>query len=397
MLRLAVAVSGGADSTALQVEAARRFPPEQVIVLSVDHGTRAAAADERAHGAAIAARFGFAFQELGIQPARPNQAAWREARLKALLGYCDTHGIGTLWLGQHWDDAVETAALRLLAGGNLPSLAGISASRCDGTIRIERPLLSRPARQIRRELMSQGIGWYEDPSNRDTHYRRVAIRSLAPGIGQRLKPTSLVRRTGYWRAAREQALADAWQLAASDGRTGSLYLDPAVMQKLPAVMAQALLRKAALSAAGREQRVRKADFAAALALGAPPWQLGGVRVWTHQARWLVGRDYRHVRDNISLQPGSEIVWDARDRLVVPVMVPPGGWRASRLGLTAARRLRLDLPAEWAAAALAIWDGGMLVAVPAFDLWFGASSAYWAKNLSWNPPKVADTGLFRVAP
>lgn len=397
MLRLAVAVSGGADSTALQVEAARRFPPHQVVVLSVDHHTRAASADERRYAAALAARFGFAFQELAIQPARPNQAAWREARLAALTGYCEAHGIETLWLGQHQDDAVETAALRLLAGGNLSSLAGISASRRVGSTQIERPLLNCPARQIRRRLMALGIGWYEDLSNRDLHYRRVAVRSLRAASDGRSKLAPLVRRTGYWRAAREQLLADAWRLAACDGRAGSVCLDPAVMLKLPADMAEALLREAALNVAGRQQRLRNADFAAALASGAPPWQLGGVRFWVHQAHWLVGRDYRHVRDTVSLLPGAEIVWDARDRLVVPDKLPQGDWRAARLGLGAARRLRLDMPADWAAAALAVWEGGSLTAVPAFDLWFGPSGAFWAENLSWKPPKVADSGLFRVAP
>jgi len=397
MHRVAVAASGGADSIALQLEAARKFPPHHVTVLSVDHRTRPSAATERAHVAAIAAQLGFEYQELRIAPVRANQAAWRDARLDALIEYCRTHGIGTLWLGHHRDDAVETAVLRLLAGGNLSSLAGISAARQEAAVQVERPLLNRSSRQVRRELMAKGFGWYEDLSNRNDHYRRVAVRGLLSSDRERAKPASLVHRTAHWRAARELLLADAWRLAVRTGAAGSLSLNPTIMQRLPLNMAEALLRQAALLAAGREQRLRHAGFAAALASDQPPWQLGGVRVWAHQGQWLVGRDYRHVRDVVSLQPNSEIGWDARYRLIVPSHLPPGDWRVARLGLPAARGLRLDLPAEWAAAEFAIWNGPILTAVPVFDVWNGAPGTFWRENLTWNPLNVAEIGLFRVAP
>ena len=172
MPRVAVAASGGADSTALLAEAAGGFPPEQVTVLTVDHGTRTAAAAERAHVQHLAGRFGFSFHALKIGAVAANQAAWRKARLAALLDYCRAHGISRLWLGHHRDDAVETAALRLLAGGKLPSLAGISAVRSEQGVAIERPLLDRSARAVRRGLMANGLAWYEDPSNRNCRYRR---------------------------------------------------------------------------------------------------------------------------------------------------------------------------------------------------------------------------------
>ncbi len=397
MLRLAVAASGGADSIALLFQAAHKFSSQHVIALSVDHRTRPSAAAERSHVAAVAARLGFRVHTLQIEPARPNQAAWREARLQALVQFCKAHGVGTLWFGHHRNDAEETAALRLLAEGNLSSLAGISAARCEAGIRIERPMLNRSSRQIRRELMARGTGWFEDPSNRDLHYRRVAVRSLLDQASNKVGQAVLVRRTAHWRAAWDRLLDDAWRLAVTVDPTGALMLKPAILQGLPPVLAEALLRQAARVAAGRDQRLRQADFQGALASGCPPWQLGGVRVWAHAGLWLAGRDYRHVRDVAPLVSGQEMTWDARYALALPPVLPPGDWRAARLGLPAARGLHLDFPAEWAAAALAVWDGPTLIAVPAFQVWNGAYAAFWQKKLAWSGLNQPNTGLFRVAP
>lgn len=396
MRLLAVAASGGADSTALIAEAANHFPAQHVTVLSVDHRTRASASAERCHVRTMASRFGFAFQELRIGPVATNQAAWRAARLDALLDYCRDNRIGCLWLGHNRDDAVETAALRLLAGGNLPSLAGISAVRCLSDVRVERPLLNRSARAIRRGLMARGYAWYEDPSNRQERYRRVAIRRLLTGVG-RGNAADLVHRTGEWRERRDLLIASAWEQAASRGAHGSLWLSPAVMRGLPDGLAAALLRRAALTASGREQRLRNVDFADAVRRDPVMQDLGGAKLWSADGRWLIGRDYRHIQVRLPLIPGQAQRWDARYALRLKTDLGREGWQAARLGLHAARRLQLNLPAAWAAAALAIWCGKELVAVPDLAVWLGEHGAELAKNLAWRRLPAMDTGLFRVAP
>lgn len=393
---LAIAASGGADSIALMVEAAERFNPGQVTVLSVDHRTRPAAATERGHVAYLANRFGFAFAELCIGPVSPNQAAWRAARLQTLIAYCEERGIERLWLGHHKDDAIETSALRLLANGNLASLAGISAVRRMGDVWIERPLLARSSRAVRRHLMAQGLAWHEDPSNRDDRYRRVAVRRLLTA-GGRTEAASLVRRTGLWREQREQLLSDTWTLAACRGPAGQVWLAPAALRGLPSGLAAAILRKAALSVAGREQRVRKVDFAAVLRSSGPPWQLGGTKIWAVAGKWLIGRDYRHIRDQTPLIAGEEVQWDSRFRLRLRGEPGPGEWGVARVGLDAARRLRLDLPAAWAAASLGIWWGETLAAAPELDYWSGQCAPMLQATLTWNRIDRSDSGLFRVAP
>lgn len=393
---LAVAASGGADSTALIAEAASHFPPHQVTVLAVDHGTRASASAERRHVRNLAGRFGFTFHELKIGPVPANQAAWREARLNALLRYCQANRIGRLWLGHHRDDSVETAALRLLAGGNLPSLAGISAVRCLHNVRVERPLLNRSARAIRRGLMARGLAWYEDPSNRQEHYRRVAVRRLL-AAGAKEKAADLVHRTGEWREQRDRLIAAAWEQAASLGRHDSLWLSSAVMRELPEGLAAVLLRRAALKVAGREQRLRNVDFANAVRQDPVVQKLGGATLWLADGRWLIGRDYRHIQERLPLVPGRELRWDARYAVRLKADLGQQGWLVARLGLRAARRLRLNLPVAWTAATLAIWCGKELVAIPDLAVWHGEYGAELSKNLEWSRLPPVDTGLFRVAP
>ncbi|MCA8930229.1 MAG: tRNA lysidine(34) synthetase TilS, partial [Alphaproteobacteria bacterium] len=210
-------MSGGADSTALLLHAAATHTPSALVALAIDHGTRVATAAERARIAGLAQRLGIAFRTLTVQPKGHGHAHWRAARLEALVGFCRDHGLARLWLGQHGDDAIETAAIRLLAGGPLEGLAGISAARSVDGVRIERPLLDRSARDLRRGLMAAGVGWAEDPSNRNPAYKRSAVRRVlnAPlpdrvGTQAQARDAERVRRIARWRMARERLEAEAW-------------------------------------------------------------------------------------------------------------------------------------------------------------------------------------------
>lgn len=395
MWRLGVAASGGADSTALIAEAAAHFLPGEVIVLSVDHGTRAAAAEERAHVASTARCFGFDFHEIALGGMFSSQAAWRKARFNVLIRFCQDHGITRLWLGHHQDDAVETAALRVLANGKLSSLAGISAERYEQGICIERPLLGCSARQLRRKLMARRLAWYEDPSNRSQRYRRVAVRRLLEAMPAQ-PAASLVRETAIWREREDVLLERAWRLAVRQGQFRSLWLFPAVLDRLPVPLAEAVIRRAALTAAGRVQRIRNIDPAAVLRRQPCSSSLGGAKVWALGDSWLVGRDYRHIQEECTLPAGRAICWDARFRVFLS-LEQGGDWVLARLGYSQARRLHLDLPAAWAAASLAVWRGGELVAAPELGVWRGEPGERLRGALDWRRLPAPNSGVFRLAP
>jgi tRNA(Ile)-lysidine synthase len=394
-VQVAVAVSGGADSIALLLEAVRRFPPGEVVALAVDHRTRGAAADERAYVARVAVRLGCRYEQLQIDAARRHHAAWRTERLRVFLRLCGSRGIGRLWLGHHADDAIETAAMRLLADGPLTAVAGIAAARSACGVSIERPLLHLSARSIRRSLMAAGIGWCEDPSNRDARHTRVALRRVVRDM-DRVVPDVLVRRIGRWRAERSLLMCEAWQLAAEWLPTGAVAICPRAYRALPGVLAQEVLREAALLAAGRAQRLRQANFAATADFE-PPWQLGGVRVVPDGDRWLVHRDARHIREVVRISGSTAVQWDARFDL--STSKPPTGddWHIARAGAIGARMTGKAASAGPVEALPALWHGSELVAMPTLGIWRGPYGEYWATRLLCGAHQRGPIDYFRVAP
>lgn len=191
-LPLAVAFSGGADSTALLAACAARWPGE-VRAFHVHHGLQAAADDFQRHCEALCERLDVrltvwrvdARHAAGESP----EGAARRVRYESLAAMARLdHGQGTVTavaLGHHADDQVETLLLALSRGAGLPGLASMPAQAERGGLTLYRPLLSVAAAEIRAWLMVQGLTWIDDPSNADARYTRNRIRShLLPALDQ---------------------------------------------------------------------------------------------------------------------------------------------------------------------------------------------------------------------
>jgi tRNA(Ile)-lysidine synthase len=202
---LGVALSGGADSTALLVACARRWPG-QVLALHVNHGLQAAAVDFETQCQRLCQGLNVPLRVAHVQahPAvgeSPEDAA-RKARYAALVGLCG--GIHHVALAQHADDQVETLLLALSRGSGLAGLAGMPASFERMGVRFHRPLLGVAGPDIRAWLTEQGIAWVEDPTNADTRYTRNRIRAeLLPA----LEATFPQFRETFARSARHAAQA----------------------------------------------------------------------------------------------------------------------------------------------------------------------------------------------
>lgn len=179
-LPLAVAYSGGADSTALLAIASSRWPQE-VMAVHVNHGIQEAAADFERHCAAACARFGVplhveridARHEAGESP----EDAARRGRYAAIHRVALREGAATVALAQHADDQVETVLLALTRGSGVAGLAGMRAHWQRDGIDYVRPFLSVEALEIRAWLKEQGIAWYDDPTNENLALTRNRIRA----------------------------------------------------------------------------------------------------------------------------------------------------------------------------------------------------------------------------
>jgi tRNA(Ile)-lysidine synthase len=176
--RLALAVSGGADSTALAL-LAQAWAAENagsVLALIVDHGLRQEAAAEatltaeRLRGRGIASRI---LTLTGLSGAAIQEKA-RAARHEALAAAALESGCLHLLLGHHAADQAETVAMRLKRGPH--GAEGIAAWTARNKILLLRPLLAAAPAELHDYLRATNMGWVEDPSNQAVKFERVRIR-----------------------------------------------------------------------------------------------------------------------------------------------------------------------------------------------------------------------------
>lgn len=220
-LPLAVGLSGGADSCALLLACAQRWPG-QVQAIHIHHGLQAAADGFAAHCQALCARLQVPLwlQHVNAQPApgqSPEDAA-RQARYEgfvaAALASQARVAIKSIAIAHHADDQVETLLLALSRGAGVAGLAAMPAHWQRAGLDWYRPLLQLPGAQLRDWLRAQGEGWVEDPSNQDLRYTRNHIRAqLLPALAAVFPHfrTTFARSSGHAAQAAEllQELAQA--------------------------------------------------------------------------------------------------------------------------------------------------------------------------------------------
>jgi tRNA(Ile)-lysidine synthase len=185
-LPIAVAFSGGADSTALLVACARRWPGS-VAALHVNHGLQTAASDFERQCESTCTSLGVALHVKRVDARHaagdsPEDAA-RIARYDAIHHMAVAAGAKCVALAQHADDQVETLLLALSRGAGLAGLAGMRAAWEQDGIGYRRPLLEVASDDIRAWLRAQEISWVEDPTNADERFTRNRIRArLLPAL-----------------------------------------------------------------------------------------------------------------------------------------------------------------------------------------------------------------------
>lgn len=183
---IAVAYSGGADSTALLIAAAVHWPG-QVHAIHIHHGLQAAADDFVHVCEFVCAGLNVPLHVVKVDASSasgesPEDAA-RRARYTAIAGEAQRLGVTGVLLGQHADDQVETLLLALSRGAGLPGLSGMGAQVDRGGMQFYRPLLQTPAADLRAWLVQQNIPFVDDPTNTDERYTRNMIRArLLPAL-----------------------------------------------------------------------------------------------------------------------------------------------------------------------------------------------------------------------
>jgi tRNA(Ile)-lysidine synthase len=189
-LPMAVGLSGGADSTALLLACARKWPG-QVQAIHVHHGLQAAADGFEEHCAALCQSLNVPLWVKRLDarhtPGQSPEDAARQARYKAFEAVAIASkaqaAIKSIAIAQHADDQVETLLLALSRGAGIAGLAAMPARWERAGVVWHRPLLQVAGADIRSWLRLQGQPWVEDPTNTDQRYTRNRIRAqLLPAL-----------------------------------------------------------------------------------------------------------------------------------------------------------------------------------------------------------------------
>ena len=254
---LVLAISGGPESTALLVLAARwraalRTGPE-LIAVTVDHGLRPASAREARAVKRLAARLGVRHRTLtwtGQKPKTGLQEAARAVRYRLLAAAARGAGANHVLTGHTLDDQAETVLLRMARGSGPSGLCAMARVTALEDLALVRPLLDVPKARLIVTLDAVGMSFVDDPSNRDPRFTRARLRGLMPALAaegldaERL--VLLARRLRRAEATIELAV-EAATSAVSVGpwsERGPIVLDAQKFSRLPSEVALRLLGRA---------------------------------------------------------------------------------------------------------------------------------------------------------
>jgi tRNA(Ile)-lysidine synthase len=267
--RVAVAVSGGADSVALawllhDLQASAEAAFSLAGVVHVNHCLRGAESDrDEAFVRALSERLGLAVEVARRDVAadaraarRSIEATAREARDAFFTEAAVRLGASSVATAHTADDQAETVLLRLLRGSGARGAGGIRPRRgC-----LVRPLLDVRRAALRADLIARGEAWCEDSSNAERSIPRNAIRhDLLPAI-ERLAPGGVTALTRFAALSRDDeavleaaAIEAARKIVSFDG--AAVRLSRALLVGLAPAVARRVVR-------GALERVSKAGVAA---------------------------------------------------------------------------------------------------------------------------------------
>lgn len=203
--RIAVAYSGGRDSTALlhavarlaaRASAAAQDPSAvdsdrvaaqglQVIALHVHHGLQPQADAWLAHCQAqceawadegLPVRLASRHLHLKPGPGDSIEAVARQARYDALAALARQHGAHIVALAHHRRDQAETFVLQALRGAGADGLSSMPASIERDGLTWVRPWLNQPREAIEAYVARHRLAHVDDTSNTDPRYLRNRLR-----------------------------------------------------------------------------------------------------------------------------------------------------------------------------------------------------------------------------
>ncbi len=214
--RILLAVSGGADSTALLYALCslreNSIVKNELVCAHINHLLRGADSDNDEQFAVRQAdilKLPIATEKIDVRGfAKQNklsiETAARQLRIKALIEIARKNKCSLIATAHQADDNAETVIHNIIRGTGLRGLAGIWPKKSfEGGINFVRPLLCVTRAQIADYLEQRNLKWQTDRTNQDLTFRRNYIRHLLLPQLQRNCISSLVEQlSGLCQSAR---------------------------------------------------------------------------------------------------------------------------------------------------------------------------------------------------
>lgn len=227
--RIAVATSGGRDSTALLHATARAacHGDIQVHALHIHHGLlpqadawarQARRQCARWRSAGLPVHFHLCRLVTVPSPGESVEAWARRERYRALSEMARTLGIDAVLLAHHQRDQAETLLLQALRGAGPAGLAAMPGAALRGGIHWYRPWLNMPRTAIDAYLQRHRLSFVDDASNSDPRFARSRLRVVVWPVLQKAFPDAETTLAAAARRAHEAA-ACAAELALIDSRS----------------------------------------------------------------------------------------------------------------------------------------------------------------------------------
>jgi len=243
---VAVAFSGGRDSTALLHATVRAAAARgvRVLALHVHHGLSPHADEWLAHCQRFAQGLGAHFLSRrlnGLPAAGQSIEAWaREGRHAALQSMCLDAGCDLLLLAHHRRDQAETFLLQALRGAGMAGLAAMPSGQWREGVYWTRPWLDWPRETVEAYVREHELSFIEDDSNRNERFARNRLRNTVWPLLD--APDAALAQSARWAQQaldlqREMAAVDLPRLVLGES------LDLAALRKLSAARASNALRQ----------------------------------------------------------------------------------------------------------------------------------------------------------
>lgn len=277
--RVAIAVSGGADSVAMtwllrELVDLTAMPGSLVGLVHVNHGLRGAESDrDEAFVRALGERLGLPVDVTRLDVAsearrvrRSVEATAREGRDRAIREAMGRLGATRVATAHTADDQAETVLLRLLRGSSTRGAGGIRPRRA----RLIRPVLDMRRASLRADLVTRGEAWCEDSTNADVSIPRNAIRHELLPVIERLSPGAVPALARFAALCRDDE--EALEAAAIEAarkivlfKGGVVRLERGGMSGMAAAVARRLVRQVLETVGAGAVGARQIDAIRALA------------------------------------------------------------------------------------------------------------------------------------